>query len=355
MKTDPVDSLARGLVVRASSSVEDRQLVAGWLEAEHFLGALRAVGHTLMQFVQQENQVVAVLVWAASAYHLKDRDQWIGWDAITCAKRRNLITNNVRFLVREEHRRPNLASQSLAAALKVLPQQWQEHFGYRPLLAETFTDPELRAGTCYKASGWEALGETKGRQYPLWTVLCVVALGLLSGCVHLSEIVRLGQRLSQAQRRGLGFRMRKNSRFYPAPGYTLYRELLPRLDLDAFEKALNGWLGQHRGQLPSTLAFDGKCIRENLGAIVTLLDVEEGVPVALAATTVGKGGEVACARKLLQSDQVALENTTLIADSLHTNATNAHLIVSVRGANYIAAIKDNQPLHQLAQEQLADT
>ena len=36
----------------------------------------------------------------------------------------------------------------------------------------------------------------KGRQSPLWTVLCVVALGLLSGCVHLSEIVRLGQRLS---------------------------------------------------------------------------------------------------------------------------------------------------------------
>src|SRR6266550_3305126 len=36
--------------------------------------------------------------------------------------------------------------------------------------------------------------------------------------------------------------------------------------------------------------------------------------------------------------------------------TNAHLIVSVRGANYIAAIKDNQPtLHQLAQKQLADT
>src|SRR5438552_3724326 len=101
----------------------------------------------------------------------------------------------------------------------------------------------------------------------------------------------------------------------------IHRELLPRLDLDAFEKALNGWLGQHRGQLPSTLAFDGKCIRENLGAIVTLLDVEEGVPVAVAATTVGKGGEVACARKLLHSDQVALENTTLIADSLHTNAT----------------------------------
>jgi hypothetical protein len=32
---------------------------------------------------------------------------------------------------------------------------------------------------------------------------------------------------------------------------------------------------------------------------------------------------------LLQSDRAALENTTLVADSLHTNATNAHLIVSV--------------------------
>src|SRR4029077_7926529 len=142
--------------------VEDRQLVAGWLEAEHFLGALRAVGHTLVQFVQQESQVVAVLGLGARAHHLKDRDQWIGWDAITCAKRRNLITNNARFLVREEHRRPNLASQSLAAASKVLRKQCQEHLGSRSLWAETFTDPELHAGTCYKASGWEALGDTKG-------------------------------------------------------------------------------------------------------------------------------------------------------------------------------------------------
>src|SRR5438093_10938587 len=104
MKTDHVDSLARGLVVRASSSVEDRQLVAGWLEAEHFLGALRAVGHTLIQFVQQENKVVAVLVWSASAYHLKDRDHCIGWDAITPAKPLTPITNNDRYLAPNKNR-----------------------------------------------------------------------------------------------------------------------------------------------------------------------------------------------------------------------------------------------------------
>jgi hypothetical protein len=43
-----------------------------------------------------------------------------------------------------------------------LPGQWNERFGYRPLLAESFTDPEAYAGTCYKASNWEAGGKSAG-------------------------------------------------------------------------------------------------------------------------------------------------------------------------------------------------
>ena len=39
---------------------------------------------------------------------------------------------------------------------------WQDCFGYRPLLAESFTDPEAYAGTCYKASNWEAVGKSAG-------------------------------------------------------------------------------------------------------------------------------------------------------------------------------------------------
>ncbi len=34
--------------------------------------------------------------------------------------------------------------------------------GYRPLMAETFTDIEQFEGTCYKASNWKRLGLTKG-------------------------------------------------------------------------------------------------------------------------------------------------------------------------------------------------
>jgi hypothetical protein len=40
----------------------------------------------------------------------------------------------------------------LGAALRVLPRQWVDRFGYRAVLAESFTDPEVYAGTCYKVS-----------------------------------------------------------------------------------------------------------------------------------------------------------------------------------------------------------
>ena len=50
----------------------------------------------------------------------------------------------------------------MGLALRQLPDQWQEKHGYRPLLAETFTDLESFEGTCYKASNWQPCGLTKG-------------------------------------------------------------------------------------------------------------------------------------------------------------------------------------------------
>jgi hypothetical protein len=47
----------------------------------------------------------------------------------------------------------------LATAMKALPDQWREHFGYEPVMAEIFTDLERFHGTCYKACGWIEAGE----------------------------------------------------------------------------------------------------------------------------------------------------------------------------------------------------
>lgn len=139
----------------------------GWydqlLADRHYLGAGRPVGDYLRQVVERDGQPVALLVWGPACYALKDRDRWISWSANQRLERLKLIVQNRRFLLlSEKGESPNLASQSLAASLRVLADQWQERFGYRPLLAETFTDPEAYEGTCYKASNWEAVGWSAG-------------------------------------------------------------------------------------------------------------------------------------------------------------------------------------------------
>ena len=51
----------------------------------------------------------------------------------------------------------------LARVAKVIPLHWQESYGYRPVLLETFVERPRFAGTCYEAANWIYLGQTKGR------------------------------------------------------------------------------------------------------------------------------------------------------------------------------------------------
>jgi len=133
------------------------------LDQQHPLGAGPPVGDYLRQVVEEAGQVVALLVWGPACYALKDRDLWIGWSAIQRVERLKLVVQNRRFLLLNvKGHAPNRASRALSAALRALPGHWEESFGYRPLLAESFTDPEGYAGTCYKASNWEAVGWSKG-------------------------------------------------------------------------------------------------------------------------------------------------------------------------------------------------
>jgi hypothetical protein len=129
----------------------------------HYLGAGRAVGDYLRQVVALEGKPVALLVWGPACYALKDRDLSISWSACQRVERLKLIVQNRRFLLlTPKGQAPNLASQVMGAALRVLRGQWQDGFGYRPLLAESFTDPEAYAGTCYKASNWQPVGWSAG-------------------------------------------------------------------------------------------------------------------------------------------------------------------------------------------------
>ena len=153
---------ARELDVRVVSKLADVKRFDRMLTDEHWLGAGHAVGHYLRQVVVRGEHWVALLAWGSPARRLRERDQLIGWDAAKRAERLKLVVQNRRFLVPDATREPNLASQALGAAVRVLPDLWRERFGYAPLLAETFTDPEAHAGTCYRAAGWSPCGFTAG-------------------------------------------------------------------------------------------------------------------------------------------------------------------------------------------------
>lgn len=148
------------LSVRALKPQEYEQ--AGQLfNDEHYLGDLSR-GRCLLQVVEDAGQWVALLDWGSAAWKLADRDSRIGWSPQQRAERLCLVVQNRRFLVLGATRMPNLASRSLSLATKALASHWEAAHGYRPLLAETFTDIESYKGTCYKAAGWETCGMSKG-------------------------------------------------------------------------------------------------------------------------------------------------------------------------------------------------
>ena len=151
------------LTVRFPTTDADRAEFDAQLAAHHPLGAGHPVGDYLRQLVEADGRPVALLVWGPACCALKDRDRWLSWSAPQRVARLKLIVQNRRFcLLTAKGQAPNLASQCLAAALRVLPEQWQARFGYRPLLAESFTDPETHAGTAYQASNWTPVGFSAG-------------------------------------------------------------------------------------------------------------------------------------------------------------------------------------------------
>jgi hypothetical protein len=156
--------------LRADPSLEVHNVAGSDLErfeellaGKHYLGAAPPVGDFLRQVVKRDGRWVALLVWGPAALKLKDREQWMGWNRTLAAERLKLVVQNRRYLLLHDRgSEPNLASAALAAACRALPGAWQERFGYVPLIAESFTDPESYSGTCYKVSGWHPVGMSEG-------------------------------------------------------------------------------------------------------------------------------------------------------------------------------------------------
>lgn len=153
-----LDEVYVGLVARSEEPLY-RQLMA----AHHYLGFLPKIGHTLWYVATHQDQWVALLSFSAAAWKCSVRDRWIGWDFHRQYDydRLKLIANNSRFLILPQCHRANLGSKILSLCQKRLANDWQQHFGHRLLLLETFVDPRFH-GTVYRAANWLYLGLSRG-------------------------------------------------------------------------------------------------------------------------------------------------------------------------------------------------
>jgi hypothetical protein len=129
----------------------------------HYLATRGMVGACLRQVaVDEGGQWLALLGWTTAAFKCQARDRWIGWQPSQQWRRLPLIANNARFLVLPWVRVAHLASRVLGLAVRRLDSDWRQRHGHGLLLAETFVDGSRFRGTCYRAAGWQILGQTRG-------------------------------------------------------------------------------------------------------------------------------------------------------------------------------------------------
>ncbi|KGP76040.1 hypothetical protein JT05_07120 [Desulfosporosinus sp. Tol-M] len=173
VRTDARDSFVGTLSqfepihLEAVRKIEDVRLWNEYVMRYHVLGYKRPFGaHQRYFIVSQtgsEYHRVGCLLFAASAWALAERDNWIGWSQGDRSQRLHLVVNNTRFLIFPWIKIKNLASKVLSMAVKQIGYDWQERYGYKPVLLETFVDSAKYRGTCYKAANWMFIGETVGR------------------------------------------------------------------------------------------------------------------------------------------------------------------------------------------------
>lgn len=184
----------------------------------------------------------------------------------------------------------------------------------------------------------------KNTRFRLPPVLTIVAMALLCGSRDISQFYRFGWRLRQKQRALLGLPFKKGSRkIREIPCYSVYYQVLSRLNLDAFATVLNGWLKERAGELPGALAIDGKMIRDCVG-VVTLADHDTGVPAAAAIMSQKEGEGRKCEMRVAQGLIEAsgdLAGKVVTGDALHAQRKTARQIVE-HGGEYLLQIKSNQ-------------
>jgi SRSO17 transposase len=132
------------------------------MRAYHYLGYQKMIGQRIKYLVKAGDRIIAAISYNRPVQRVAARDEYMGWNEAERQKNLHYVVSNNRFLILPWIHIRYLASHLLSVSLKLVQQDWEMSFGVRPMLAETFVDVEKYRGTCYKASNWIYVGETKG-------------------------------------------------------------------------------------------------------------------------------------------------------------------------------------------------
>jgi hypothetical protein len=135
------------------------------LDRYHYLGSGPLCGAQIRYVVKSSKHgYLGALAFSSASWAIKSRDDYIGWTESARRANLNRVVCNDRFLILPTVRVEYLASHALSLVLSRLPRDWEQRYQIRPVLVETFVDPNRFLGTCYKASNWTDVGKTAGRR-----------------------------------------------------------------------------------------------------------------------------------------------------------------------------------------------
>jgi hypothetical protein len=388
--------------VRLLTSPKDIAQCDQLIVEHHYLHDATLVGEQLRYAIVYQGQWLGVATWSGAAFHLKDRDDFIGWDSELCRRRRALLANNSRLLILPDCHSPNLISRFMRLMLARLSADWQERWGHPLALVESFVDPQLYQGTAYKVSGWSHLGKTAGWKRdaadfylkhgtpkqiwvrelvknargklraaqlpPEWAMVeagvrlrctqtvkeihslmvdglvCLVVMAMATGVRRgPDDLADYADTLSQPQLRTLRFRPAKRTGLYRCPKRTTFNRLLAGVDAAVLERILLQWQQRLSGPMEDNLVIvDGKKMRHGG---VEMVNATNGKGQYLGGViTEAKSNEIPAARQLL--GRLDLCGKITLTDALHTQVETGQTILYEKGGDYLMTVKGNQPTLQ---------
>lgn len=199
---------------------------------------------------------------------------------------------------------------------------------------------------------------SQGKRHALETVLSIAVCAVLCGCKGYRSIGAWSQSLSREEL------IRFGSNRDCAPSEPTIRRVLQRIDAEALDARIGQWLLERRllrplershGSVTSVrsgglkgcgIAIDGKTLRGSHNGVtkaVHLLSAvihKEGVVIAQDEVN-EKSNEIKHVRSLFKN--IEIEGAVVTSDALLTQTEIANYLVKEKGADYVFAVKGNQP------------